>query len=235
MNARKPRTKSKNFSSEETTRLLDLVEEFKPFGGNMWDRVAFEYNRTGQSNWPERDGISLRRRFQGLNNKTKPTGTAYCPPNIERAKRLYSATESKVGAMELHDQQEFGDAASERSDAGSDGNIPQEVSEAVEELVVSSRIGTDAAALLTVVKQEKNKPMLSMTAQRRSSLDNSIEQAEQREAWKREQADQRRREDEQRRQDLLDREDREREARKREQQHEALMMSFMAKVLGNSN
>ncbi|KAF0704830.1 hypothetical protein AaE_014739 [Aphanomyces astaci] len=271
MNARKPRTKSKNFSSEETTRLLDLVEEFKPFGGNMWDRVAFEYNRTGQSNWPERDGISLRRRFQGLNNKTKPTGTAYCPPNIERAKRLYSAIESKVGAMELHDQQEFGDAASERSDAGSDGNIPQEVSEAVEELVVSSRIGTDAAALLTVVKQEKNKPMLSMTAQRRSSLDNSIaklaaasesapasdpfmsiflkmesdararefewrkEQAEQREAWKREQADQRRREDEQRRQDLLDREDREREARKREQQHEALMMSFMAKFLGNSN
>ncbi|RQM20161.1 hypothetical protein B5M09_011994 [Aphanomyces astaci] len=149
MNARKPRTKSKNFSSEETTRLLDLVEEFKPFGGNMWDRVAFEYNRTGQSNWPERDGISLRRRFQGLNNKTKPTGTAYCPPNIERAKRLYSAIESKVGAMELHDQQEFGDAASERSDAGSDGNIPQEVSEAVEELVVSSRIGTDAAGLLT--------------------------------------------------------------------------------------
>ncbi|ETV79507.1 hypothetical protein H257_07499 [Aphanomyces astaci] len=124
-------------SSEETTRLLDLVEEFKPFGGNMWDRVAFEYNRTGLSNWPERDSISLRHHFQGLNNKTKPTGTVYCPPNIERAKRLYSAIESKVGAMELHDQQEFGDAASERSDAGSDGNIPQEVSEAVEELVTT--------------------------------------------------------------------------------------------------
>ncbi|ETV83002.1 hypothetical protein H257_04750 [Aphanomyces astaci] len=94
----------------------------------------------------ERDGISLRRRFQGLNNKTKPTGTSYCPPKIERAKRLYWAIESKVDVMELH-------AASERSDVGSDGNSPQEVSEAVEELVVSSRIGTDAAALLTVVKQ----------------------------------------------------------------------------------
>ncbi|RHY44665.1 hypothetical protein DYB34_011211 [Aphanomyces astaci] len=37
MNARKPRTKSKNFSSEETSRLLDLIEELKPFGGNMWE------------------------------------------------------------------------------------------------------------------------------------------------------------------------------------------------------
>ncbi|RHY49457.1 hypothetical protein DYB30_008574 [Aphanomyces astaci] len=56
MNARKPRTKSKNFSSEETSRLLDLIEELKPFGGNMWERVAFEYNRTAPSAWPERDG-----------------------------------------------------------------------------------------------------------------------------------------------------------------------------------
>ncbi|RQM20670.1 hypothetical protein B5M09_010357 [Aphanomyces astaci] len=56
MNARKPRTKSKNFSSEVTSRLLDLVEELKPFGGNMWERMAFEYNRTDPSAWPERDG-----------------------------------------------------------------------------------------------------------------------------------------------------------------------------------
>ena len=84
-------------------RLLDLVEERKPFGGNMWDRVAFEYNRTALVNWPERDGICLKRHFQGLNNKTKPTGTAHIPPHVERAKRLYMDIESKVGAIELHD------------------------------------------------------------------------------------------------------------------------------------
>ncbi|ETV88231.1 hypothetical protein H257_01536 [Aphanomyces astaci] len=98
MNARKPRTKSKNFSSEVTSRLLDLVEELKPFGGNMWERMAFEYNRTDPSAWPERDGVSLKRRFQGLNNKTKPTGTSYCPPDVERAKLLGNPDQAKLAA-----------------------------------------------------------------------------------------------------------------------------------------
>ncbi|RHZ27633.1 hypothetical protein DYB37_006353 [Aphanomyces astaci] len=95
MNTRKPKTKSTNFFSEETARLLDLVKELKPFGCNMCERVAFEYNRSAHATWPERDDISLKRRFQGLNNKSKPTGTAYIPPNVERAKRLSMEIESK--------------------------------------------------------------------------------------------------------------------------------------------
>ncbi|RHY04012.1 hypothetical protein DYB25_010848 [Aphanomyces astaci] len=170
MNARKPKTKSKNFSSEETARLLDLVEELKPFGGNMWERVAFEYNRSAHATWPERDGISLKRRFQGLNNKSKPTGTAYIPPNVERAKRLYMEIESKVGAIQLHDQDD--DATSERSEPSSDGH--EEAASLVDELVVSSRIGTEAAELVAVVKTEKTKPVMYMAAQRRTSLDMSI-------------------------------------------------------------
>ncbi|KAF0705588.1 hypothetical protein AaE_014455 [Aphanomyces astaci] len=173
MNARKPRTKSKNFSSEETSRLLDLVEELKPFGGNMWERVAFEYNRTAPSAWPERDGVSLKRRFQGLNNKTKPTGTSYCPPDVERAKRIYLAIESKVGAIELHDQEEYGDAASDPSEGGQD-DMDEVDDVCVEDLVVTPRLGKDTADFVTAIKVEKNKPTLSMAAQRRSSLDNSI-------------------------------------------------------------
>ncbi|RQM28558.1 hypothetical protein B5M09_012224 [Aphanomyces astaci] len=250
MNARKPRTKSKNFSSEETSRLLDLVEELKPFGGNMWERVAFEYNRTAPSAWPERDGVSLKRRFQGLNNKTKPTETSYCPPDVDRAKRIYLAIESKVGAIELHDQEEYGDAASDPSEGGQD-DMDEVDDVCVEDLVVTPRLGKDAADFVTAIKVEKNKPTLSMAAQRRSSLDNSIgmynvywkkEQAElrrqeflEREESKKEQAEQRRRDDETRRHELKDREEREREAHKREQQHELVMMSFMAKLLGKSN
>ncbi|RHZ16802.1 hypothetical protein DYB26_003332 [Aphanomyces astaci] len=169
MNARKPKTKSKDFSSEETARLLDLVEELKPFGGNMWERVAFEYNRSAHATWPERDGISLKGRFQGL-NKSKPTGTAYIPPNVERAKRLYMEIESKVGAIQLHDQDD--DATSERSEPSSDGH--EEAASLVDELVVSSRIGTEAAELVAVVKTEKTKPVMYMAAQRRTSLDMSI-------------------------------------------------------------
>ncbi|RHY18654.1 hypothetical protein DYB36_010273 [Aphanomyces astaci] len=61
---------------------------------------AFEYNRSAHATWPERDGISLKRRFQGLNNKSKPTGTTYIPPNVERAKRLYMEIEPKVGKIQ---------------------------------------------------------------------------------------------------------------------------------------
>ncbi|RHZ01105.1 hypothetical protein DYB35_007209 [Aphanomyces astaci] len=205
MNARKPRTKSKNFSSEETSRLLDLVEELKPFGGNMWEPVAFEYNRTAPSAWPERDGVSLKRRFQGLNNKTKPTGTSYCPPDVERAKRIYLAIESKVGAIELHDQEEYGDAASDPSEGGQDDM------DEVDDVCVEDLVWKKEQAEL----------------RRQEFLE--------REESKKEQAEQRRRDDETRRQELKDREEREREARKREQQHELVMMSFIAKLLGNSN
>ncbi|RHY14717.1 hypothetical protein DYB36_012488 [Aphanomyces astaci] len=213
----------------------------------MWERVAFEYNRTAPSAWPERDGVSLKRRFQGLNNKTKPTGTSYCPPDVERAKRIYLAIESKVGAIELHDQEEYGDTASDPSEGGQD-DMDEVDDVCVEDLVVTPRLGKDAADFVTAIKVEKNKPTLSMAAQRRSSLDNSIgmynwkEQAElhrqeflEREESKKEQAEQRRRDDETRRHELKDREEREREAYKREQQHELVMMSFMAKLLGNSN
>ncbi|RHY96798.1 hypothetical protein DYB35_011127 [Aphanomyces astaci] len=174
----------------------------------MCERVAFEYNRSAHATWPERDGISLKRRFQGLNNKSKPTGTAYIPPNVERAKRLSMEIESKVRAIQLHDQDD--DATSEPKIAAASESTPS----ADPFLMIFMKMESEARAREFEWKKE---------------------QAEERAVWKQEQADQRRREDEQRRQESLDREEREREARKREQQHEALMMTFMAKFLGSSN
>ncbi|RHY19237.1 hypothetical protein DYB25_003224 [Aphanomyces astaci] len=170
MNARKPRTKSKNFSSEETSRLLDLVEELKPFGGNMWERVAFEYNRTA----------------------LYPLGRS--------AMEIWRCSKRPFGQ---DDMDEVDDVC-------------------VEDLVVTSRLGKDAADFVTAIKWKEQAEL-----HRQEFLE--------REESKKEQAEQRRRDDETRRQELKDREEREREARKREQQHELVMMSFMAKLLGNSN
>jgi hypothetical protein len=54
--------------------LLDIVEKKKPYGGNMWDDVAFEYNHNRPANFMAREADTLRRKYYGMKNSKKPTG-----------------------------------------------------------------------------------------------------------------------------------------------------------------
>ncbi|KAJ8514646.1 hypothetical protein ON010_g18652 [Phytophthora cinnamomi] len=49
--------------------MLALVESSLPFGSEQWANIASSYNAHLPSEWPERDGESLRRKFMSLKNK----------------------------------------------------------------------------------------------------------------------------------------------------------------------
>ena len=81
-------TKGKNFRTYEVERtfawagkgchivenilnvgLLDIVEEYLPFGAEQWESVAAMYNEHLPASCPERDGDSLKRKFLGLKTR----------------------------------------------------------------------------------------------------------------------------------------------------------------------
>ncbi|KAE8899746.1 hypothetical protein PF003_g16053 [Phytophthora fragariae] len=73
----------------------------------MWEAVALEYNSRRSRNWLERDYDSLRRKFQNLYGKPKPTGNnGEIPPKlrpIALAHEIQWAIEKKGGAHTSHD------------------------------------------------------------------------------------------------------------------------------------
>lgn len=95
-----PRTSgAKKYTTAEVTALLDVVELIKPIGGEMWKRIAVEFNKTARANlWEERDEDSLKAKFKGLVANKKPTGDPNCPSPVKRAKRIKKSIEEGIGA-----------------------------------------------------------------------------------------------------------------------------------------
>jgi hypothetical protein len=60
-------TGSRNYTATENTRLLDLVEKYRPIGQLYWDKVAQEFNeRARELQTFQRDKESLKHKFQSV-------------------------------------------------------------------------------------------------------------------------------------------------------------------------
>nr|KAE8922048.1 hypothetical protein PF009_g27678 [Phytophthora fragariae] len=110
--AAKTKTKGKNFTKSEITRMLDVVEAIIPFGAEQWQNAASQFNTNIPAGWTERDGDSLKRKFQKLVRVPKPTGKKYM--EVQRAKRLQYAIEASLAVVQLHDN--FSDEEFEEGD-----------------------------------------------------------------------------------------------------------------------
>ncbi|KAF4041049.1 hypothetical protein GN244_ATG06714 [Phytophthora infestans] len=53
--------------------MLNIVEDILPFGSEQWQTVASQFNTNIPTGWTERDGESLKRKFQKLDQVSKPS------------------------------------------------------------------------------------------------------------------------------------------------------------------
>ena len=79
-------SKNLNYSQEETTAFLNLIEKHLPIGSEEWEVVASEH----KENFPvqNRTDDSLKRKFASFYRSKVPTGDPNCPPHVRRAKHL---------------------------------------------------------------------------------------------------------------------------------------------------
>ncbi|EGZ18959.1 hypothetical protein PHYSODRAFT_498000 [Phytophthora sojae] len=98
--------------------MLDVVEAILPFGAEQWQNAASQFNTNIPAGWTERDGDSLKRKFQKLVRVPKPTGNGTCPEEVQRAKRLQYAIEASLSVVQLHDN--FSDEEFEEGDPDHD-------------------------------------------------------------------------------------------------------------------
>ncbi|KAH9109929.1 hypothetical protein AeMF1_015116 [Aphanomyces euteiches] len=223
----------------------------------MWDHVCYAFNQSAPAEWPHRDSDSLRRKFLGLKNKSKPSGDPHCPPDVNRAKRVYEEIKSHTTLLIVNSSQ-CQDVDDEVSSEVSDSNISDPPQAIQIQPRATPRLGLTPEALVSL-KPERGTPVMSMAAQRRSSLDAVIgkliaqpttpandsflalmmKMDEREQQWRMEQSELRRQERQEReqrdRQDKLEREERKRESRKREEKHDLLMMALMSKLIGKDD
>ncbi|KAG9400032.1 hypothetical protein AC1031_010953 [Aphanomyces cochlioides] len=210
----------------------------------MWEHVAYAFNQNAPTEWPNRDSDILRRKFLGLKNKPKPSGDPYCPPEVQRAKRIFEDIKSHVGVLELNDNNTEMCVNSSQHEDDDEDSTEENTVFVPDASRASPRLGLTPEAIVAL-KPERGVPAMSMAAQRRSSLDLKTvypagsssqrrvidfydEDGRARTTMRMEQA-------EIRRQEKLERDEREREARKREEKHDMLMMAFMSKLMGTSD
>ncbi|KAF9566074.1 hypothetical protein CPC08DRAFT_127378 [Agrocybe pediades] len=94
-----------NYSEEDIDMLLDLLEDHLPPGAKAWNVVGEEFNSWASNNKrPLRTTKSLELKFKQLVRTSKPTGTADCPPHIERAHAIEDRIAEKVETRDLDDE-----------------------------------------------------------------------------------------------------------------------------------
>ncbi|KAF8868093.1 hypothetical protein BD779DRAFT_1684723 [Infundibulicybe gibba] len=108
-NAKRGRPRgSGNYLPEDITALLDFVEVELPLGQRGWAAVHRRFNQWRQSNTrPERTLKSLETKYKQLVKTTKPTGDAYCPPDVKRAHHVEQLINERAATRDLSDS-EFG-------------------------------------------------------------------------------------------------------------------------------
>ncbi len=74
------------FTVAELEHMLDIINIIVPIGNPDWEKVWQEHSAA----YPmmERTPESLKRKFQELVRKKKPTGDPNCPPYVCEAKRI---------------------------------------------------------------------------------------------------------------------------------------------------
>ncbi|KAF9564959.1 hypothetical protein CPC08DRAFT_720771 [Agrocybe pediades] len=115
---------SRNFSEKEMRKIVDLVTEIKPIGGNMWEELEKQYNAWGKKlkkPVATRDWRSLRNKFDQIvkTAKTKPTGDA------ERKQIFFDALDADALLFQLSGTVALDDNADDvvsLSDSSGDAN-----------------------------------------------------------------------------------------------------------------
>ncbi|KAI9989070.1 hypothetical protein PInf_022796 [Phytophthora infestans] len=134
--ARGRRTGYSNYSLREQLLLCAIVEKTLPIGRNEWERITIHYNsRRGRISL-ERDLESLRRKFETLYKKPKPSGNGEVKPAhkaILWAKRIQMEIEEKVGSQATFDGAVEGEGSGNGGNSGSNSGlglavVPQAVS-----------------------------------------------------------------------------------------------------------
>ena len=91
-----------NYSNDDISAMLDIVEEEEPLGANHWAVVASKFAKWAKENdRPHRDQDSLKNKFDKLSNMKKKTGDPSCPQPVRRAKHIARAIHNKCAAMTL--------------------------------------------------------------------------------------------------------------------------------------
>ncbi|CAA7260124.1 unnamed protein product [Cyclocybe aegerita] len=100
-----------NYTADEVDALLDFVEEELPLGQRGWQSIHCGFTRWARRNdAAERTLKSLETKFKQLVKTTKPTGDAYCPPDIKRAHKIDGHINERAATRDLNDSN-FDDAA----------------------------------------------------------------------------------------------------------------------------
>ena len=73
-----------NYTREELTHLLDILERRLPIGPEEWEACVLDHTAV----YPGRDEASIRRKYNSLHRKTIPTGDPTMPPEVRQAKRI---------------------------------------------------------------------------------------------------------------------------------------------------
>ncbi|KAF9058002.1 hypothetical protein BJ165DRAFT_99254 [Panaeolus papilionaceus] len=92
-------TGSTNFTDDDVTHLLELVEKLLPIGGDGWEALTTTFNTWAVSKKrPERDNQSLKNKFDRLVNAAgkKPTGKADRHPALETALRISELIDARA-------------------------------------------------------------------------------------------------------------------------------------------
>ncbi|ETV82888.1 hypothetical protein H257_04662 [Aphanomyces astaci] len=100
--------RGKSWCAASVNLLLDHVQEILPLGKNGWAKVELEYSKAGSA-YPQRDGESLKRKYQQLRNNPKPTGNPECPSDVRRAKQIARDIDTKADVLPLGDECEEDD------------------------------------------------------------------------------------------------------------------------------
>ncbi len=93
---------TQNYSNEEFEWLFTNMERILPVGSEQWNQVALLH----ANKYPQRDLLSIRRKYNGFARLTIPTGDPFCPPLVKWARRIKWKIANKV---ELGHCEEFFD------------------------------------------------------------------------------------------------------------------------------
>jgi hypothetical protein len=118
-----------NFSREELSDLLDIIEERLPIGANEWESVANFHEEA----WPGRDWKNLKKKFQLLNRKKMPTGDPNCPPEVIRAKRITARIMARSNC------QNFNESDDDEDDTLNDGIVAADDGDPEEETPITKK------------------------------------------------------------------------------------------------
>ena len=169
---RKGRTKGcKGWREDEYDKLLDVVEKIVPTGSKQWELVAESHYKNGFSG---RSGESLKKRFEQLCFTTKPTGSAFIPRIIARAKDIKEAIcrEEVIGYSMANDSDESSPPSSLASVQGTKlvddkGNFRRPVTK--------KRQSSDVSAALTELACDQKATVENFAKNLTASLDRIVD------------------------------------------------------------